>query len=76
MIGRSLVVDAEEDDLGRGSHPLSKQTGNSGKRFVNWTGPENSIKQKVLTVLVKKKNRIAHHVEYFLNLLDLSNLII
>lgn len=38
MIGRSLVVDAKEDDLGRGNHPLSKQTGNSGERFVNAGG--------------------------------------
>ncbi|KAM3591228.1 uncharacterized protein V6R79_024885 [Siganus canaliculatus] len=34
IIGRSLVVDAEEDDLGRGSHPLSRQTGNSGERLA------------------------------------------
>ncbi|XP_071315305.1 copper chaperone for superoxide dismutase [Trachinotus anak] len=34
VIGRSLVVDAGEDDLGRGSHPLSQQTGNSGERLA------------------------------------------
>ncbi|XP_049922808.1 copper chaperone for superoxide dismutase-like [Epinephelus moara] len=34
VIGRSLVVDAGEDDLGRGSHPLSKLTGNSGERLA------------------------------------------
>ncbi|XP_035530906.1 copper chaperone for superoxide dismutase-like isoform X1 [Morone saxatilis] len=34
VIGRSLVVDAGEDDLGRGDHPLSKQTGNSGERLA------------------------------------------
>ncbi|XP_018532686.1 copper chaperone for superoxide dismutase [Lates calcarifer] len=34
VIGRSLVVDAGEDDLGRGSHPLSKHTGNSGERLA------------------------------------------
>ncbi|XP_003978083.2 copper chaperone for superoxide dismutase isoform X1 [Takifugu rubripes] len=34
VIGRSLVVDAGEDDLGRGGHPLSRETGNSGKRLV------------------------------------------
>nr|XP_056708767.1 copper chaperone for superoxide dismutase [Euleptes europaea] len=34
IIGRSLVVDAGEDDLGRGSHPDSKVTGNSGKRMA------------------------------------------
>ncbi|XP_047427542.1 copper chaperone for superoxide dismutase [Mugil cephalus] len=34
VIGRSLVVDAHEDDLGRGGHPLSKQTGNSGERLA------------------------------------------
>ncbi|XP_068444029.1 copper chaperone for superoxide dismutase [Clinocottus analis] len=34
VIGRSLVVDAGEDDLGRGLHPLSKQTGNSGERLA------------------------------------------
>lgn len=38
VIGRSLVVDSGEDDLGRGGHPLSKQTGNSGERWVNSTG--------------------------------------
>ncbi|KAG8006061.1 Copper chaperone for superoxide dismutase [Nibea albiflora] len=34
VIGRSLVVDAGEDDLGRGGHPLSEQTGNSGERLA------------------------------------------
>uniref|UniRef100_A0A3Q0QTH7 Superoxide dismutase [Cu-Zn] n=1 Tax=Amphilophus citrinellus TaxID=61819 RepID=A0A3Q0QTH7_AMPCI len=34
VIGRSMVVDAGEDDLGRGGHPLSKQTGNSGERLA------------------------------------------
>ncbi|XP_053715484.1 copper chaperone for superoxide dismutase [Synchiropus splendidus] len=34
VIGRSLVVDAGEDDLGRGGHPLSKLTGNSGERLA------------------------------------------
>ncbi|XP_070710995.1 copper chaperone for superoxide dismutase [Pempheris klunzingeri] len=34
VIGRSLVVDAGEDDLGQGGHPLSKQTGNSGERLA------------------------------------------
>lgn len=34
IIGRSLVVDAEEDDLGQGGHPLSKITGNSGERLA------------------------------------------
>uniref|UniRef100_A0A8C6X8S6 Copper chaperone for superoxide dismutase n=1 Tax=Naja naja TaxID=35670 RepID=A0A8C6X8S6_NAJNA len=32
IIGRSLVVDEGEDDLGRGNHPLSKISGNSGER--------------------------------------------
>ncbi|KAM5137853.1 copper chaperone for superoxide dismutase isoform 2-T2 [Mantella aurantiaca] len=31
IIGRSLIVDEAEDDLGRGNHPFSKITGNSGK---------------------------------------------
>ncbi|GCC21272.1 copper chaperone for superoxide dismutase isoform X2 [Chiloscyllium punctatum] len=34
IIGRSLVIDSGEDDLGRGSHPLSKVTGNSGERLA------------------------------------------
>lgn len=34
VIGRALVVDSGEDDLGRGGHPLSRLTGNSGDRFV------------------------------------------
>lgn len=38
VIGRSLVVDAGEDDLGRGLHPLSKETGNSGERWVGSSG--------------------------------------
>ncbi|XP_060887401.1 copper chaperone for superoxide dismutase-like [Labrus mixtus] len=34
VIGRSLVVDAGEDDLGRGGHSLSRRTGNSGERLA------------------------------------------
>ncbi|KAM3857756.1 copper chaperone for superoxide dismutase [Diretmus argenteus] len=34
LIGRSLVVDEGEDDLGRGGLPLSTQTGNSGERLA------------------------------------------
>ncbi|XP_015230928.1 PREDICTED: copper chaperone for superoxide dismutase [Cyprinodon variegatus] len=34
VIGRSLVVDSQEDDLGRGGQPLSKLTGNSGERLA------------------------------------------
>ncbi|XP_076018728.1 copper chaperone for superoxide dismutase [Genypterus blacodes] len=34
VIGRSLVVDGGEDDLGKGGNPLSKQTGNSGARLA------------------------------------------
>lgn len=34
IIGRSVVVDAGEDDLGRGGHALSKLTGNSGPRLA------------------------------------------
>uniref|UniRef100_A0ABI8AS91 Superoxide dismutase copper chaperone n=1 Tax=Felis catus TaxID=9685 RepID=A0ABI8AS91_FELCA len=34
VIGRSLVIDEREDDLGRGGHPLSKVTGNSGERLA------------------------------------------
>ncbi|XP_008577213.1 PREDICTED: copper chaperone for superoxide dismutase [Galeopterus variegatus] len=34
VIGRSLVIDEGEDDLGRGGHPLSKITGNSGNRLA------------------------------------------
>ncbi|XP_048590406.1 copper chaperone for superoxide dismutase [Nematostella vectensis] len=32
IIGRAIVVHADEDDLGRGGHELSKSTGNSGAR--------------------------------------------
>uniref|UniRef100_F6Y0R2 Superoxide dismutase copper chaperone n=1 Tax=Xenopus tropicalis TaxID=8364 RepID=F6Y0R2_XENTR len=35
IIGRSLVVDEGEDDLGHGCHPLSKITGNSGRRLAS-----------------------------------------
>ncbi|XP_072564772.1 copper chaperone for superoxide dismutase [Paramormyrops kingsleyae] len=34
IIGRSLVVDSGEDDLGAGGHPLSKITGNSGQSLA------------------------------------------
>uniref|UniRef100_A0A8C8K316 Superoxide dismutase [Cu-Zn] n=1 Tax=Oncorhynchus tshawytscha TaxID=74940 RepID=A0A8C8K316_ONCTS len=34
VIGRSLVVDAGEDDLGRSGHPPSKLTGNSRQRLA------------------------------------------
>ncbi|NP_001086811.2 copper chaperone for superoxide dismutase L homeolog [Xenopus laevis] len=34
IIGRSLVVDEREDDLGHGGHQLSKTTGNSGRRLA------------------------------------------
>ncbi|XP_067877830.1 copper chaperone for superoxide dismutase-like isoform X2 [Heterodontus francisci] len=34
IIGRSVVVDSNEDDLGKGAHPLSQITGNSGDRLA------------------------------------------
>lgn len=34
ILGRSLVVHADEDDLGMGTSPLSKTTGNSGDRIL------------------------------------------
>ncbi|XP_039625145.1 copper chaperone for superoxide dismutase-like [Polypterus senegalus] len=34
IIGRSIVVDSGEDDLGCGNHPLSSKTGNSGERMA------------------------------------------
>ena len=34
VIGRSIVVTAGEDDLGRGGHDLSLSTGNSGPRVA------------------------------------------
>ncbi|KAH8398198.1 hypothetical protein KR215_011800 [Drosophila sulfurigaster] len=33
IIGRSLVVHADPDDLGKGGHELSKTTGNAGARI-------------------------------------------
>merc|ERR1712226_938926 len=32
IVGRSLVVHADADDLGKGGHELSKSTGNAGAR--------------------------------------------
>jgi Cu/Zn superoxide dismutase len=34
VIGRSLVIHSDRDDLGLGNHPLSKTTGNSGGRIA------------------------------------------
>lgn len=34
VIGRSMVVHVDEDDLGRGGHELSKTTGNAGGRLA------------------------------------------
>ncbi len=34
VIGRTLIIHADEDDLGKTSHPLSKTTGNSGERIA------------------------------------------
>jgi len=34
IVGRSLVVHADPDDLGRGGHELSKTTGNAGGRLA------------------------------------------
>ena len=33
ILGRSLVVHADQDDLGKGGHELSKTTGNAGGRL-------------------------------------------
>ena len=32
IIGRTVVVHADQDDLGQGGHELSKTTGNAGAR--------------------------------------------
>jgi len=32
IVGRTVVVHAEQDDLGKGGHELSKSTGNAGAR--------------------------------------------
>ncbi|KAH7437642.1 hypothetical protein KP509_05G082500 [Ceratopteris richardii] len=34
IIGRAVVVHADEDDLGKGGHELSKSTGNAGGRLA------------------------------------------
>lgn len=34
VIGRSVIVKAGEDDLGRGGHEMSLTTGNSGARIA------------------------------------------
>ena len=33
MIGRSIIIKSNEDDLGRGGHEYSLSTGNSGQRI-------------------------------------------
>lgn len=34
IVGRTLVVHADPDDLGAGGHELSKTTGNAGARIA------------------------------------------
>ncbi len=34
IIGRSIIVKSNEDDLGRGGHEYSLSTGNSGQRIA------------------------------------------
>jgi Cu-Zn family superoxide dismutase len=34
IIGRSIIIKANEDDLGRGGHEYSLTTGNSGARIA------------------------------------------
>lgn len=34
ILGRTLVVHADQDDLGKGGHELSKTTGNAGARVA------------------------------------------
>jgi Cu-Zn family superoxide dismutase len=34
IVGRSVVVHAQEDDLGKTNHPDSSKTGNSGARLA------------------------------------------
>jgi Cu-Zn family superoxide dismutase len=34
IIGRSIVIKSNEDDLGRGGHEYSLSTGNSGQRVA------------------------------------------
>jgi Cu-Zn family superoxide dismutase len=34
IIGRSVIIHKDEDDLGKGRDPESKKTGNSGKRLL------------------------------------------
>ena len=34
LLGRSIIIHGDEDDLGLTEHPLSKTTGNSGKRIA------------------------------------------
>ncbi len=35
IVGRTVVVHADVDDLGKGGHELSKTTGNAGARLGN-----------------------------------------
>ncbi|NWV01348.1 SODE dismutase, partial [Upupa epops] len=60
MVGRSVVIHEQEDDMGKGNNKASLENGNAGKRLaccVIGTGGKNLWEEKLSEVTERKKKR-------------------